>query len=94
MEEQASAIVHWRIDAWFPDLSKTTVELLKKYRDELMSANKAAQLISTKSIFHADALHFADSILASRIIQEDSPLVGEIYDLGSGNGFPGIIYGI
>ena len=94
MEEQASAIVHWRIDAWFPDLSKDALDKLKKYRDELMKANKAVNLISVKTIFLADAIHFADSILACRIIQESNPTLQEIYDFGSGNGFPGVIYGI
>ncbi len=94
MEEQASAIVHWRIDAWFPDLSKEIQDKLKKYRDELMKANKAVHLISVKTIFLADAIHFADSILACKIIQEANPSLQEIFDLGSGNGFPGMIFAI
>lgn len=94
MEEQASAIVHWRINAWFPELSSVINDTLKKYRDELMSANKAIPLISVKTIFHADALHFADSIMASKIIQESDPSLDEIYDLGSGNGFPGVVFSI
>lgn len=94
MEEQASAIVHWRIDAWFPGLSKETQDKLKKYRDELMKANKAVHLISVKTIFLADAIHFADSILACKIIQEANPSLQEIFDLGSGNGFPGMIFAI
>ncbi len=94
MEEQASAIVHWRIDAWFPDLSKDIQDKLKRYRDELMKANKAVNLISVKTIFLADAIHFADSILACRIIQDANPALQEIYDFGSGNGFPGIVYAI
>ena len=94
MEEQASAIVHWRIDAWFPDLSSEIQEKLKKYRDELMKTNKAVNLISVKTIFLADAIHFADSIMACKIIQEANPAIDEIFDLGSGNGFPGIVYGM
>ena len=94
MEEQASAIVHWRIDAWFPELSRDVQDKLKKYRDELMKANKAVNLISVKTIFLADAIHFADSILACKIIQESNSAIDEIFDLGSGNGFPGIVYGI
>lgn len=94
MEEQASAIVQWRIDAWFPDLSKDVQDKLKKYRDELMKANKAVNLISVKTIFLADAIHFADSILASKIIHEAIPQLKEIYDFGSGNGFPGVVFAI
>ncbi len=94
MEEQASAIVHWRIDAWFPDLSKDVQEKLKKFRDEIMKANKVVNLISVKTIFLADAIHFADSILASKIIYESDPTMTEIYDFGSGAGFPGVVFGV
>jgi 16S rRNA (guanine527-N7)-methyltransferase len=91
-EEQTSSIVHWRLDAWFPEISKETHERFKKFRDELMKFNKSVNLISVKTIFHADVIHFADSIIASKIIQENNPSMTEIYDFGSGNGFPGIIF--
>ena len=93
-EDQPIAIVHWRLDAWFPNLSTETQEKLKIYRDELMKANKLISLISVKTIFAADAIHFADSIMACQIIQEADPAMTEIYDLGSGNGFPGLIYAL
>jgi len=42
----------------------------------------------------ADAIHFADGILASRVITKAYPKIQEIYDLGSGNGFPGLVFAI
>ena len=29
MEDQSAATVHWRIDAWFPNLSKEVLEKMK-----------------------------------------------------------------
>lgn len=51
-------------------------------------------IVSVKTLPFADALHFSDSILASRLIQKDNPSAQELFDLGSGNGFPGIVYAI
>lgn len=86
--------VQWRIETWFPDLGKPVYDQLRKFQDEMMKANKALNLISVKTILQADAIHFADSITASKIIMEGNPAITEIYDLGSGNGFPGIVFAI
>jgi 16S rRNA (guanine527-N7)-methyltransferase len=45
-------------------------------------------------VVHADAVHFADSILAARIISKKANKSVYLYDIGSGNGFPGLIYSI
>ena len=85
--------IFWRIPQWFPDLPPATQAQLKMFHDELIKANKTMTLISTKTVSMADALHFADSILASREIAK-TPGIAEIYDFGSGNGFPGLIYAL
>lgn len=85
--------IHWRIDTWFPDLDSDTRKKLKTFHEELLKANKSVNLISVKTIPQADAIHFADSIHASRIIHNNNS-VNEIYDFGSGSGFPGIIYSL
>lgn len=82
----------WRIKEWFPDLSEKAVLTLRSYFDLVIKHNKTLSLISPKSIPVADALHFADCILASQIILEDSPGIKEIFDFGSGNGFPGVVF--
>jgi len=85
-----SITVHWRLEQWIPDLSPALLASLKTYHDELLKFNKTINLISVKTIPMADALHFADCILAMRVIIADIKH-DEIYDFGSGNGFPGII---
>lgn len=85
--------IHWRVPEWFPNLGPEKLTKLKMYYDELMRVNKAINLIGVKTIPMADAIHFADSILASQHIALDSK-IDEIYDFGSGNGFPGLIYAL
>ncbi len=82
--------IHWRIDQWFPDLSPEMRARLKKYHEELLKINKSLNLIGVKTIPMADAIHFADSILASRLIAKDLK-ENEIYNFGASNGFPGLI---
>jgi len=82
--------IHWRIDQWFPDLSPDIKTKLKKYHEELLRFNKTLNLIGVKTIPMADAIHFADSILASRLLEKDLK-ADEIYNLGASNGFPGVI---
>ncbi|MEK2689420.1 16S rRNA (guanine(527)-N(7))-methyltransferase RsmG [Bdellovibrio sp. GT3] len=84
----------WRIDEWFPDLSPEVRTRLKAYHDELQKFNRTVSLISAKSVFVADALHFADSILATKAITKANPSIDTIYDFGSGSGFPGVVFGI
>lgn len=92
-QQQDEPVVHWRIDQWFPDLSPDLKTSLRAYHSELIEVNRTLSLISAKSVFVADALHFADSILASRTIY-DSLKPEKIYDLGSGAGFPGVVFAL
>lgn len=84
----------WRIDTWFPDLSPETRRSLRSFEETMIQFNKSINLISAKSIVHGDLVHFADCILATKIVLNDSPEMKEIYDVGSGNGFPGIVLAI
>ncbi|MCC2679719.1 MAG: glucose inhibited division protein [Pseudobdellovibrio sp.] len=85
---------NWRIKTWFPDIDEKTHEHLYKYFTELQKFNKVVNLISPKTVLHADAVHFADSILASRAVSKKVNKSIYLYDIGSGNGFPGLIYAI
>lgn len=89
-----STTIDWRLRAWFPDLGFETHEKLKKYFVELLKFNKTINLISPKTEAQADLVHFADSILASKIVREKINKSKDLYDLGSGNGFPGLVYAI
>ncbi|MNJ91075.1 Ribosomal RNA small subunit methyltransferase G [compost metagenome] len=93
-KEQEAPIIYWRIDEWFPALSPELRARLKTYHEELIKFNRTLNLISPKTLFVADALHFADSIMASDIIMKANPKIDKIYDLGSGNGFPGMVFAL
>ncbi len=93
-QEQESPKIFWRIDDWFPDLSPEVRSRLKAYHEELIRFNRTVALVSGKSLFVADALHFADSILATRTIMASNPKIDKIFDFGSGNGFPGLVLAI
>lgn len=95
MESQnPESINQWRIDSWFSDFNPDVLRRFKDYHTELVKFNKTLNLVSAKTVPVSDALHFADSILASRVIAKSNPKIQEIYDLGSGNGFPGLIFAI
>lgn len=83
---------NWRIKTWFPDLDEAVHLKLKQYFIELQKFNKVINLVSSKSILHADAIHFADSMLAAAIVRKKTNINNYLYDIGSGNGFPGLIY--
>ena len=93
-ELTADQTANWRLKTWFPDLDEKTHGQLKTYFVELQKFNKVLNLISAKTLVHADAIHFADSVLAARIVRNKINKIKYLYDLGSGNGFPGMIYGI
>lgn len=91
--QEAPAIINqWRLETWFPDLNPELQKQFKTYQEELIKFNKGVNLVPAKTIPFADALHFSDCILASRVITKANPRINEIYDLGSGNGFPGIVF--
>jgi 16S rRNA (guanine527-N7)-methyltransferase len=85
---------HWRLDNWYPDLGPAVLKSLKTYYDELVKFNKTLNMVPPKTIPMADVLHFGDGIAASRVIAANPIKFTEIYDLGSGAGFPGLIFGI
>lgn len=84
----------WRIDSWFPDLDESLRRNLKIYHDELQKFNRTVNLVSAKTLPFADVIHFADSILASHLIAKDLGSKKLIWDLGGGNGFPGLVFGL
>lgn len=85
---------NWRINEWFPHLTPLAHKQLRIYFDELIKFNKVVNLISSKTIANADTIHFADSVLASQIVNKKVNKNNNLYDIGSGNGFPGLVYSI
>ena len=92
--QSADSQIHWRLKSWFPDLNEQTHALLKTYFVELIKHNKIINLISSKSINNCDGIYFADCIEASKIVHKNINSNEYLYDIGSGNGFPGIVYSI
>ncbi len=76
------------------DLEKRTYIRLEIYANELVKFNKAINLVSPSTIPKMGDIHFADSLLGSQIVRKHMVASEALYDLGSGNGFPGLAFGI
>lgn len=83
----------WRMAEWFPDLDPQIHELLKMFHSELIKFNLRLNLVSRATEREADEVHFADCLSAAQLISATG-LNRPIYDVGSGNGLPGIVMGI
>lgn len=83
----------WRLKEWFPTLTEATQAKLYDFSKELFNYTQTINLISMKTIPFMDAIHFADAILATQHMWKDRQ-PKEVYDLGSGNGFPGMVLAI
>lgn len=83
-----------KIAKWFPKLAPATVDQLSKYHDELLKYNKTINLVSEQTLKKADIVHFSDCILASQLIEQSLIPNAPLYDFNSGNGFPGLVFGI
>lgn len=80
----------WRLAEWFPSLNSADLERLRVFHFELIQFNGRINLISPMSERHADQVHFSDSILGfEKIFKIDK--ASKVYDIGSGNGFPGLV---
>jgi len=69
------------------NVSRETIEKLKKYKDFLLIRNKSLNLIGKTTENQIFTRHFIDSAQIYDLIQDKS----EIIDLGSGGGFPGVV---
>ncbi len=85
---------NWRVPEWFKSIDLLRLKQLEEYNDELRKFNKVVNLVSPKTLPMADSTHFADSILASQIVYKNINKNKSLHDIGSGNGFPGMVFGI
>ena len=69
------------------NVSRETIEKLKKYKDFILISNKSLNLIGKTTENQIFTRHFADSAQIYDLIEDKS----EIIDLGSGAGFPGVL---
>lgn len=91
-KSSAPASPSWRIPELFPNLPAETLKRLRVYFDELVKFNKVLNLVSPKTLLIADVVHFADSILSYEIVSKNININDSLHDIGSGNGFPGLVY--
>lgn len=87
----ARASIYWRVDEWFPELPEAVRSGFRVFNDELNKSNRFSNLVSPKTLQMADVIHFADSICGGRLILGEIAEGSTIYDLGGGNGFPGVV---
>lgn len=83
----------WRLKEWFPDLDPQIHEMLKTFHGELIKFNLRLNLVARSTEREADEVHFADCLSACQLIGA-AGLTQPVFDVGSGNGLPGIILGI
>lgn len=84
---------YWRLARWFKDLAPGQLDQLLIYHAELIKFNGRINLISPRTEKIADQVHFADSIMGGRLVLAETK-ASKIYDLGSGNGLPGLIMAV
>lgn len=83
----------WRVPQWFPHLSSEVLETLRLFHVELLHFNAKVNLIGRGTERDADEAHLADSIMGSELVLKHCQ-AETIYDIGSGNGLPGIAIAI
>lgn len=83
----------WRVPEWFDSLSPEVLRRLKMYHAELLRFNGKVNLISRATERDADEVHFADCLFAVDILRKQK-LGPKVFDIGSGNGLPGLILSI
>jgi len=85
---------NWRISELFQWLDADALLKLKDYGDALEKWTGKINLISPKSVKDLDIIHFSDAIMGSRFFLKDLRVNQELFDLGSGNGIPGLVLSI
>lgn len=89
--DSSSSSISWRIDTWFPQIDAARRNLLKSFFNDVIKFSRTINLVSAKTLPLLDLVHFADSICAAFELKKLIPTGSTIYDIGSGNGFPGIV---
>lgn len=83
----------WRLPSHANGLSPAAVAKLELFYAELIRFNRHINLISKHTELDADISHFLDSVLGGQILLKDCKSE-VIYDIGSGNGLPGLVLAI
>lgn len=86
--------VPWRVRDYFKEIPDEKLEYFKLFQVELLKFNQRLNLISIATEANADIVHFYDCIKAVQYLSEQTADEETLYDFGSGNGFPGLIYAV
>ena len=78
---------------WFPELTSVQIGKFKTFHRELIKFNRKLNLVSPATLAEIEDIHFADSIIAMQKVLFLSKSE-ENFDIGSGNGFPGVILAV
>ncbi len=81
---------YWRVSEYVKDVDARILSNLETFYFEILRYNQRLSLIPKKSELEGDIVNVLDCIIGSRLILAQSK-AAVIYDLGSGNGLPGIV---
>ena len=84
---------YWRVPELLSDLGPEVLAKLESFYCELIRYNQKVNLIARKTELDADIAHFYDCIIGGKIVLDKSK-AKEVYDVGSGNGLPGLVMAI
>lgn len=83
-----------KIDSYLGHLDDDARAKLKKYYEILLNFNAKVNLVSQSTAPFSAKQHFADSVLGLEVCFKEPTINTEVYDFGSGNGFPGLVLGV
>ena len=83
-----------KLETYLPDVPTEHLELLKRYYEILIHFNSKLNLVSSATLPLAAKQHFADSVMGLRLCYDYIDFKDPVYDMGSGNGFPGLVLSI
>ncbi len=83
-----------QLEIYLPSVKPDALTKLRRYYEILLAFNATLNLVSKSTAAFAGKQHFADSVYGLEICWGHSELQGDVYDFGSGNGFPGLVLAI
>jgi 16S rRNA (guanine527-N7)-methyltransferase len=83
-----------KMDIYLQHLSPEPLDKLKRYYEILIQFNSKVNLVSSATAPLAAKQHFADSVMGLELCLKFMDFNSPTFDMGSGNGFPGMVLGI
>ena len=80
-----------KLSEFLPEITPEQEEKFREFYDILCHFNKRINLVSRASLKSAAGKHFSDSYMGLKIFEKDLKPGSNVYDFGSGNGFPGVV---